>query len=112
MTKPTEDQISAQAKLAFDPPSITQQGLLVKLLNNDLEKAAQIAQEYGGKLGTLEQRRPEKITVSTNPWSDKFKGTPAEALAEQTRILRTSGTAFAGSLAKAAGVSIMGAKLK
>jgi hypothetical protein len=112
MPKPTEEQITAQAKLAFDPPNITQQGLLVKMLDNDLAKAAEIAGEYGGQIGTLLQKRPEKITTTTNPWSDKYKGTVAEAEAEKDRILRKRGTAFAGALAKAAGVSIMGVRLK
>jgi hypothetical protein len=112
MLKATEEQIEAQAKLAFDPPNITQQGVLVKMLDNDLAKAAEIAKQYGGDIGTLNQKRPEKTTSTSNPWSEKFNGTPAEAEAEKARILRTSGTAFATALAKAAGVSVMGVKLK
>jgi len=50
-------------------------------------------------------------SLSSNPWSDKWHGTPAEALAEQTRIIRT-GTKIAQNMAKAAGVSVLGAKLR
>jgi hypothetical protein len=110
MTKPTEAEIEAQARLAFDGPNgpnITQQGLLVKMLGGDLAKAAEVAQQYGGKLGTTEQRRPEKIATHTNPWSDAFKGDDAQRLAEQQRILKT-GTKFAASLAKAAGKTVFG----
>jgi hypothetical protein len=107
MTKATDEEIEAQAKLAFDPPNLTQQMLLVKLLGDDLAKAAEIAKQYGGEIGTLIQKRPEKIAGATNPWSDKYRGPPAEAEAEKARILRTGGTKFASALAKAAGVTVL-----
>jgi hypothetical protein len=113
MTKATDEEIEAQAKLAFDPPNLTQQMLLVKLLGDDLAKAAEIAKQYGGQIGTLIQKRPEKIAGTSNPWATTtFKGTPASAEAEKARILRTGGTKFATALAKAAGVTVLGYPLK
>jgi hypothetical protein len=113
MPTPTKAEIEAQAVKAFTPPNITEQGKLVKLLGGDLAKAAEIAAEYGGEIGTLKAAEPEPDkTGKSNPWSDNFEGTPAQKQAEQDRILRTRGTAMATALAKAAGYSVLGYKLK
>jgi hypothetical protein len=111
MTKPTEAKIEAQARLAFDPPNLTQQMLLTKMLGNDLNKAADLAQQYGGTLGTLQQRRPEKTSGASNPWSDKYSGDAAQREAEKARLLRAIGTKACQSLAASAGYSVLGAKL-
>jgi hypothetical protein len=49
--------------------------------------------------------------ASNNPWSPNWSGTPEAALAEQARILKVMGTKGAASMARAAGVSVFGAKL-
>jgi hypothetical protein len=106
---PTE--IKAASVAAFTPPNITAQGALVKLVG--VEKAVEIAEEMGGKLGTLQAREVEPDqTGKTNPWSDNFEGTPEKKQAEQARILRTGGTVLASALAKSAGYSVLGYKLK
>jgi hypothetical protein len=53
-----------------------------------------------------------KATGQKNPWSDNFVGTAAEKEAGKAHILRTRGTALATALAKAAGYSVLGYKLK
>jgi hypothetical protein len=115
MAKPTDEEIAAAVRAAFDPPNITNQMKLAKLVG--LERAAVLGQECGGKLGTLEQRRPEKIAGEANPWADNFKnGDPEIAKAN---ILRSLGTKAAAGFAKAAvspgapyGKTILGYPLK
>jgi hypothetical protein len=107
MTKPTDAEIEAQARRSFDPPNLTQQGVLVKLLDGDVAKAADLAQQYGGRLGTLEQRRPEKTSDATNPWSPSWRGTADEAQAEQIRFIKM-GTGIANRMAYPHGMSPLG----
>jgi hypothetical protein len=64
----------------------------------------------GVKPGSEREEKPGSVSPN-NPWSDKFHGTPQEALAEQTRLIRTLGTKGSASIAKAAGYSILGAKI-
>jgi hypothetical protein len=54
----------------------------------------------------------EAQSASRNPWHPTaWRGTEEQRQAEQMRIIRT-GTKFAQALAKAAGVSVTGTKLK
>jgi hypothetical protein len=51
-------------------------------------------------------------SAHSNPWSPKWHGTPAQAEAEKARLIRRLGTKAAASIAKSAGYSVLGAKLK
>lgn len=98
---------------------VYQQGAARRILISDAEKwirdhwAKNKARKSrkskpAGKLGTLQA----KEVGQSNPWSDHWAGTPEQKIAEQTRILRTSGRAIANVLAKSAGYSVLGYKLK
>jgi hypothetical protein len=56
--------------------------------------------------------KPAGPSAHSNPWSDKSHGTPEEALAEQTRLLRTLGTKPCATMAAAAGKTVLGAPLR
>jgi hypothetical protein len=68
----------------------------------------------GKRPGYAEKEADDKPSGSahSNPWSDKWTGTPAEALAEQTRLLRTLGTKACATMAAACGVTVLGAPLR
>jgi hypothetical protein len=55
--------------------------------------------------------REDGPPLSSNPWSDTYRGTPQEALAEQTRIIKT-GSERARTMAKACGVSVFNVPLR
>ena len=71
--------------------------------------------EKGTKPGSEKVPEGKKSAgpLSQNPWAPEYlkRHSPAEALAEQTRLIRL-GSALARNTAKAAGVSVFGAPLK
>jgi hypothetical protein len=69
------------------------------------------SKKIGVKPGTQKSDPDVKEAGPSNPWSSKWRGTPAEALTEQTRLIRL-GSKVATNMAKAAGVSVFGTKLK
>jgi hypothetical protein len=56
--------------------------------------------------------KPEGPSARSNPWSDKWDRTPAEAEAEKARLLRALGTKACAAMAAACGVSVLGAPLR
>jgi len=110
MLTPTQSEIEAQARKAFVPANLTEQCALVNMLGGDLAKAAELAARYGGQLGTLKTKNvPPDETGANNPWHDDYKGKDRET--HKVQILKL-GTRAAASMAKSAGYTILGAKLK
>jgi hypothetical protein len=56
--------------------------------------------------------KPDGPSARSNPWSDKWDGTPAGAEVEKGRLLRALGTKACGAMAAACGVSVLGAPLR
>ncbi len=54
----------------------------------------------------------DKIKGENNPYSDSYRGTPAEREARISSLIRQGGTRLASQLAKAAGKTITGQKLQ
>jgi hypothetical protein len=70
--------------------------------------------EVGTKPGSEKKSDDVKSAgppLSQNPWSPKYRGTPAEAEVEKDRLCRL-GSALARNVARSAGVSIFGVPLK
>lgn len=66
---------------------------------------------YAEREAAKGKSQEETTAAHRNPWHPSFHGDDATRLAEQQRIIKT-GTRFAQALAKSAGVSIMGSKLR
>jgi hypothetical protein len=94
-------------------------------LGNDAATNAAInaeAELYGAKFGTTQKgvkpgTKPTEGEVKAspnNPWHPQYlkRHSPQEADAEKARLIGTLGTKGAASIAKAAGFSVFGAKLK
>jgi hypothetical protein len=98
---------------------------LKRFLGSDAATNAAINAEaalYGTKMGSTKKgTKPGdkksdgdadlKSAGPNNPWSEKYRGTPQEADAEKARLIRTLGTKGAASIAKAAGYTVLGAKI-
>jgi hypothetical protein len=54
---------------------------------------------------------PTKIPGANNPYSDAFRGTPAEKTARIASLIKSGGTKLAASLARAAGKTVTGEPL-
>jgi hypothetical protein len=96
---------------------------LLAYLGNEKLATAALAEEaklYGAAVGSTKpgvkpgtkpagqaSGREDGPPMSSNPWSDTYRGTPEQALAEQTRIIRT-GSERARTMAKAAGKTVLG----
>jgi hypothetical protein len=66
-----------------------------------------------GEMSAPTDSKPKVGPLNQNPWSDEYlkRHTAEEMVAEQTRLIKL-GSAFAANIAKAAGKTILGAKLK
>lgn len=107
---------NAAADTSFNNPiytSLSAQGQHAREFG--AEATAHLLASAGLKLGQI--RPPAKedgdtVKGANNPYSDTFKGTPAEREARIASLLKTGGTRLAASLAKAAGKTITGQKLQ
>jgi hypothetical protein len=92
--------------------SVDAQTRFVKAGNSVLD-LQDLLKRHGLKPGQVKPRPKEEApdpTGEKNPWSLKFKGDAAARTAAQASIIK-QGTKFATAMAKAAGVTIMGAPL-